>query len=102
MFVSGPRRRGEGCDDEDQGIVAADETATRGARLRITLLAAGFIIGKLFFLINTVYTVLFLHFSRLSAFQVPVAPPSVPSPRRVAQTSAAGVKISSSTDDLVE
>ncbi|KAL4524956.1 hypothetical protein Ndes2526B_g07141 [Nannochloris sp. 'desiccata'] len=45
LIPSGPRKRGEGCDDENQGIVAAEETPTGGARLRVTLLAAGFVIG---------------------------------------------------------
>jgi hypothetical protein len=43
---AGPRKRGEGCDDELQGILEAQETSSGGARLRITLLAAGFIIGE--------------------------------------------------------
>jgi hypothetical protein len=43
--AAGPRKRGEGCDDDFQGIIAAEMTATGGARLCITLLAAGFIIG---------------------------------------------------------
>jgi hypothetical protein len=42
---SGPRRPGEGVEDEDQGIIAAEATPTGGARLCVTLLAAGFIIG---------------------------------------------------------
>ncbi|DBB03863.1 TPA: hypothetical protein ACH3X1_012952 [Trebouxia sp. C0004] len=42
---SGPRRGGEGTEDEEQGIIAADSTKTGGARVRITLLAAGFVIG---------------------------------------------------------
>ncbi|KAL0031801.1 hypothetical protein WJX79_008164 [Trebouxia sp. C0005] len=42
---SGPRRSGEGTEDEEQGIIAADSTTTGGARVRITLLAAGFVIG---------------------------------------------------------
>ena len=46
LSAAGPRRRGEGCDDEDQSIVAADGTRTGGAILRVTLLAAGFLIGE--------------------------------------------------------
>ncbi|KAL3154371.1 hypothetical protein ABBQ32_013848 [Trebouxia sp. C0010 RCD-2024] len=42
---SGPRRTGEGTEDEEQGIIAAESTATGGAMVRITLLAAGFVIG---------------------------------------------------------
>ena len=45
-FTPGPRKRGEGCDDEQQGILAAEETHSGGARLRVTLLAAGFVIGE--------------------------------------------------------
>ena len=45
-FNAGPRKRGEGCDDEDQGIVAAEEAHAGAARIKVTLLAAGFIIGK--------------------------------------------------------
>lgn len=43
-FMTGPRKRGEGCDDEDQGIVSAEE-CQNGIVLRVTLLAAGFLIG---------------------------------------------------------
>lgn len=46
FFTTGPRKRGEGCDDENQGILAAEETHSGGARLRVTLLAAGFVIGE--------------------------------------------------------
>lgn len=42
---SGPRKQGEGCEDDDQGIVEASEAASGGAMLRVTLLAAGFVIG---------------------------------------------------------
>ncbi|KAG2489012.1 hypothetical protein HYH03_012451 [Edaphochlamys debaryana] len=41
---SGPRRPGEGVENEEQGIVNAEKTAA-GMILRITLLAAGFVIG---------------------------------------------------------
>lgn len=43
---AGPRRRGEGCDDDEQGIVSAEVTGGGTAKLRITLLAAGFVIGR--------------------------------------------------------
>ncbi|KAK9831875.1 hypothetical protein WJX81_004387 [Elliptochloris bilobata] len=42
---SGPRRPGEGTEDEEQGVVSAEETATGGVMMCITLLASGFIIG---------------------------------------------------------
>jgi hypothetical protein len=42
---AGPRKCGEGCEDQEQGILAAESTQTGGARLTITLLAAGFVIG---------------------------------------------------------
>jgi hypothetical protein len=32
-------------EDEDQGVLSAEPTATGGARLRVTLLAAGFVVG---------------------------------------------------------
>ncbi|KAI7835413.1 hypothetical protein COHA_010687 [Chlorella ohadii] len=41
---SGPRRRNEGIEDEDQGIVAAEASAT-GATVTVSLLAAGFAVG---------------------------------------------------------
>ncbi|PNH08861.1 hypothetical protein TSOC_004567 [Tetrabaena socialis] len=41
---SGPRRPGEGVENEEQGIVSAEKTP-QGMILRITLLAAGFVIG---------------------------------------------------------
>ncbi|GAB4814819.1 hypothetical protein N2152v2_001865 [Parachlorella kessleri] len=44
---SGARQAGQGCEEVEQGIVHVEQTATGGAVLRITLLAAGFIIGKL-------------------------------------------------------
>lgn len=40
----GPRRRNEGVDDEDQGIVAAESTPS-GATVTVSLLAAGFVVG---------------------------------------------------------
>ncbi|KAK9823648.1 hypothetical protein WJX72_004420 [[Myrmecia] bisecta] len=43
---SGPRKPGEGTEDEEQGLVSAEATTTGGALIRITLLAAGFIIGE--------------------------------------------------------
>lgn len=42
---SGPRQAGEGCEDADQSIISAGETASGGAVLHVTLLAAGFVIG---------------------------------------------------------
>ncbi|KAK9832981.1 hypothetical protein WJX74_003342 [Apatococcus lobatus] len=42
---SGPRKTGQGVEDEEQGIISADQTPSGGAVLRITLLAAGFVIG---------------------------------------------------------
>lgn len=47
MPAAGPRRKAEGVgpEDEQQGILAAEPTATGGALLRITLLAAGYLIG---------------------------------------------------------
>ncbi|KAK9864635.1 hypothetical protein WJX84_012064 [Apatococcus fuscideae] len=42
---SGPRKFGQGVEDEEQGIISADQTASGGAVLRVTLLAAGFVIG---------------------------------------------------------
>ncbi|GBF97607.1 hypothetical protein Rsub_10743 [Raphidocelis subcapitata] len=43
---SGPRRPGEGTEDEEQGILTAEEVPASGdVMLRITLLAAGFVIG---------------------------------------------------------
>jgi len=44
----GPRRPGEGTEDEEQGILTAEEVPASGdVMLRITLLAAGFVIGGL-------------------------------------------------------
>ena len=45
LTPSGPRRPGQGVEDEQQGVVAAHLTPTGGISLKITLLAAGFIIG---------------------------------------------------------
>lgn len=42
---SGPRRSGEGVENEEQGIISADQPSTGAVVLRITLLAAGFVIG---------------------------------------------------------
>lgn len=42
---SGPRRSGEGVEDEMQGVLRVDRTPSGGAMLRVTLLAAGFLIG---------------------------------------------------------
>eukprot|EP00879_Flechtneria_rotunda_P020407 GHRR01021470.1.p1 GENE.GHRR01021470.1~~GHRR01021470.1.p1 ORF type:complete len:477 (+),score=238.12 GHRR01021470.1:373-1803(+) len=43
---SGPRRPGEGVENEEQGILSAEEVAGTGdVMMRITLLAAGFVIG---------------------------------------------------------
>lgn len=49
MVPSGKRQQGEGCEDDDQGIVQASETSDGCVVLRITLLAAGFIIGVFFY-----------------------------------------------------
>lgn len=38
--------RGEGCDEDEQGVVSAEMTGEGSAKLRITLLAAGFVIGE--------------------------------------------------------
>ena len=42
---SGPRKPGEGVEDEEQGILSVERTGSGAIVLRITLLAAGFIIG---------------------------------------------------------
>ncbi len=42
---AGPRRPGEGTENEEQGIISAEASAAGSVTLRITLLAAGFIIG---------------------------------------------------------
>ncbi|GAX73639.1 hypothetical protein CEUSTIGMA_g1090.t1 [Chlamydomonas eustigma] len=42
---SGPRKPGEGVENEEQGIIAADLNPAGAVLLRITLLAAGFVIG---------------------------------------------------------
>lgn len=55
VIPSGPRRQGEGCDDEEQGIIEATETSNGGAKLLVTLLAAGFLIG-MDFLTNNYYS----------------------------------------------
>lgn len=45
---AGPRKKGEGVENEEQGIVSAEaQPGGGGAVLRVTLLAAGFIIGAL-------------------------------------------------------
>lgn len=41
---AGPRQQGEGVNDV-QGILSAERTPTGGAKLRVSLLAAGFVIG---------------------------------------------------------
>lgn len=41
----GPRQRGEGCNEDEQGLVSAEMAGSSAAKLRITLLAAGFVIG---------------------------------------------------------
>ena len=38
---------GQGCEEADQGIMHAETTTTGGVKVRITLLAAGFIIGPI-------------------------------------------------------
>jgi hypothetical protein len=47
LHSAGPRRKAEGVgpEDEQQGIIAAEATPSGGALLRITLLAAGYVIG---------------------------------------------------------
>ena len=45
MTPSGPRRPGQGVEDEQQGVASASVTPTSGLLLKITLLAAGFVIG---------------------------------------------------------
>ena len=48
IFVyAGPRKPGQGCEEVSQAIMLAEVTPTGGVRLRITLLAAGFIIGPI-------------------------------------------------------
>eukprot|EP00887_Chlorella_sp_A99_P001213 scaffold14.g1213.t1 len=42
---SGPRQAGQGCEDVEQGVVLAEALPSGGAVVRITLLAAGFVIG---------------------------------------------------------
>ncbi|EFN59020.1 hypothetical protein CHLNCDRAFT_137699 [Chlorella variabilis] len=42
---SGPRRKSDGVEDEQQGIVSAEMSVGGGALLRVTLLAAGYVIG---------------------------------------------------------
>jgi hypothetical protein len=42
---SGPRRQGEGVEEEEQAVLSADKLANGGLQLRVTLLAAGFVIG---------------------------------------------------------
>jgi hypothetical protein len=46
-ITAGPRRPGEGTENEQQGIIGAVQLPGGAASLHITLLAAGFIIGKL-------------------------------------------------------
>lgn len=45
VIPSGKRKQGEGCEDDVQGILQAYWTKDECAVLRITLLAAGFVIG---------------------------------------------------------
>ncbi|KAL4552573.1 hypothetical protein Ndes2526B_g02500 [Nannochloris sp. 'desiccata'] len=48
VIPSGPRKPGQGCEEAHQAIMLAEATATsRTVSLRITLLAAGFIIGPI-------------------------------------------------------
>ena len=42
---SGPRRAGEGTEEEEQAVVTFERLANGGVQLRVTLLAAGFVIG---------------------------------------------------------
>lgn len=43
---SGPRKLGEGCEEMHQGITSVKELPGGGVEMRITLLAAGFVIGS--------------------------------------------------------
>lgn len=43
---SGPRQAGEGCEEMQQGITTMKELPGGGVEMRITLLAAGFVIGS--------------------------------------------------------
>lgn len=43
---SGPRQAGEGCEEMQQGITTMKELPGGGMEMRITLLAAGFVIGS--------------------------------------------------------
>ncbi|GAB4818924.1 hypothetical protein N2152v2_005970 [Parachlorella kessleri] len=45
FLPSGKRQPGVGCNDEEQGILHAQSVESGGAKLHITLLAAGFVIG---------------------------------------------------------
>eukprot|EP01026_Neomeris_dumetosa_P014932 TRINITY_DN15560_c0_g1_i3.p1 TRINITY_DN15560_c0_g1~~TRINITY_DN15560_c0_g1_i3.p1 ORF type:complete len:219 (+),score=19.20 TRINITY_DN15560_c0_g1_i3:256-912(+) len=45
LAPSGPRRPGEGVEDEDQGIICTEKTEQGAVYVYITLLAAGFVIG---------------------------------------------------------
>ncbi|GAB4818934.1 hypothetical protein N2152v2_005980 [Parachlorella kessleri] len=45
FLPSGKRQPGVGCSDEEQGILHAQSVESGGAKLHITLLAAGFVIG---------------------------------------------------------
>ena len=42
---SGPRRQGVGVEEEEQAVVAVEKLPNGGVQLRVTLLAAGFVIG---------------------------------------------------------
>ena len=42
---SGPRRAGQGVEEEEQQVASIEVMANGGLRLRVTLLAAGFVIG---------------------------------------------------------
>ncbi|KAL6763626.1 hypothetical protein V8C86DRAFT_3085447 [Haematococcus lacustris] len=45
MQPSGPRRPGEGVENEEQGIIKTEQSSPNSITLSVTLLAAGFIIG---------------------------------------------------------
>ena len=46
LITAGPRRPGEGTENEQQGIIGAVQLPGAAASLHITLLAAGFVIGR--------------------------------------------------------
>lgn len=44
-LLVGPRRQGEGIEEDEQGIVSAVVGSDGSIKVRVTLLAAGFLIG---------------------------------------------------------